>query len=74
MSPYYQLPPAQRATQRLADQFNADERLWQQLEPKRKLRRKLLRGLSQKALKRLDLMEFSKARPPLDCVGTLIEP
>jgi len=30
INPYYNLPPEQRATQRLVDQFNADERLWNQ--------------------------------------------
>ena len=33
MNPYYNLPPEQRATQQLVDQFNADERLWRKLEP-----------------------------------------
>ena len=40
MNPYSNLPPEQRATQRLVDQFNADERLWKKLEPKRAARRK----------------------------------
>ena len=34
MNPYYNLPPQQRAMQRLVDLFNADERLWKKLEPK----------------------------------------
>ena len=41
MNPYYNLPPEQRRTQRLVDQFNADEKLWKKLEPKRRARRKL---------------------------------
>ena len=32
------------------DQFNTDERLWKKLEPRRRLRRKLLRGASKKML------------------------
>jgi len=30
MNPYYNLPPEQRLTQRLVDQFNTDERLWEE--------------------------------------------
>jgi hypothetical protein len=74
MNPYYNLPPEQRMTQRLVDQFNADERLWKKLEPRRKARRKLRPSLSKKKLKRLDLAEFAKARPPQDCIGPWIEP
>ena len=69
MNPYYNLPPEQRMTQRLVDQFNADERLWKKLEPKRRARRKLRPRPSRKALKNLDLLDFAKARPPQDCVG-----
>lgn len=69
MNPYYNLPPEQRMTQRLVDQFNADERLWKKLEPKRRARRKVRRRPSRKGLKKLDLLEFAKARPPQDCVG-----
>jgi len=74
MNPYHNLPREQRVTQRLVDQFNADERLWEKLEPKRRLRRKLRPRLSRKKLKKLDLLEFEKARPPKECVGTWIEP
>ncbi len=70
MNPNYNLPPEQRPTQRLVEQFNADERLWKKLEPKRKLRHKLLRGLPKKKLNEMDLLEFAKARPPEDCIGT----
>ncbi len=42
-------------TQRLVDQFNADERLW-------------------KKLIKLDLLEFTKARPPQDGIGQLTLP
>jgi len=69
MNPYPNLPPEQKATQRVVDQFNADERLWKKLEPLRKARRKLRPRLSRKKLKKLDLAEFAKARPPQDCIG-----
>ncbi len=69
MNPDYNLPPEQRVTQRLVDQFNADERLWRKLEPRRRARRKLLSHLSEKQLKKLDLDEFARERPPLECVG-----
>jgi hypothetical protein len=74
MNPYYNLPPERRATQRLVDQFNADERLWEKLEPRRRARRKLLPCLSRKKRKKLDLQEFAMARPPQDCIGRWIEP
>jgi hypothetical protein len=73
MNPHYNLPPEQRVTQRLVDQFNADERLWKKLAPKRRARRKLRPRPSRKALKNLDLLEFAKARPPLECVGQWID-
>jgi hypothetical protein len=69
MNPYPNLPPGQRPIQKLVDQFNADERLWKKLEPKRKLRRSLLPRLSKKKAKELDLLEFSRARLPQDCIG-----
>ena len=69
MNPYYNLPPEQRATQRLVDQFNADERLWKTLDPARRARRKTRPRLSRKQSKALDLLEFAKARPPQDCIG-----
>jgi hypothetical protein len=74
LNPYYNLPPEQRATQRLVDQFNADERLWRKLEPKRRARRKLGPRRSRKNLKKLDLQEFAKAKPPQDCIGQWIAP
>ena len=73
MNAYFNLPPEQRATQRLVDQFNADARLWKKLEPRRRVRRKLLSRLSQKKLKELDLAEFAAARPPQECIGQWIE-
>jgi hypothetical protein len=56
------------------DHFNSDERLWKKLEPRRRARRKLRPPLSKKHLKKLDLLEFAKARPPQDCVGQCIKP
>jgi hypothetical protein len=73
MNPYHSLPPEQRFTQRLVDQFNADERLWKKLEPGRKARRKLRPRLSKKKLKKLNLAEFANARRPQDCVGQWIQ-
>lgn len=69
MNPYYNLPPEQRRTQRLVEQFNADEQLWKKLEPMRRARRKLRPRPSRKKLKKIDLLEFAKARPPQDCIG-----
>ena len=69
MNLYHNLPLEQRAAQRLVDQFNADEQLWEKLEPRRRARRKLRPRLAQKELRRLDLLEFAKAKPPTDCVG-----
>ena len=74
MNPYYNLPPEQRRTQRLVDQFNADEKLWKKLEPKRLARRKLPPRRSPKKLKNIDLLEFAKARPPQDAIGEWIKP
>ena len=75
MNPYYNLPAGQRFTQRLVDQFNADERLWKKLAPQRRARRKLLKKLaSRKMLKILNLLEFTRERPPIECVGHWVEP
>jgi hypothetical protein len=74
MSPYSNLPHEQRSTQGIIDQFNADERLWKKLEPRRRLRRRLRPHLSKKKLKSLDLAEFAQARPPLDCIGQPMKP
>jgi hypothetical protein len=73
MNPYYSLPPEQRFIQRLVDQFNANERLWKKLEPRRRARRKLRPLLSKKQLKKLDLLEFARARPSQDCIGQAIK-
>jgi len=74
MNPYYNLPPEQRPAQRLVDQFNADERLWKKLEPRRRAQRKLRPRRSRKKLKKIDLLEFARARPPQDCIGEWIGP
>jgi hypothetical protein len=74
MNPYYNLPPEQRMTQCLVDQFNSDEQLWKKLEPRRRARHKLCPKLSKKRLKALDLIEFAKARPPQDCIGQCAKP
>jgi hypothetical protein len=44
MISYFNLPSAQRRTQRIVDQFNAAEELWRSLETKRLRRRELLSG------------------------------
>ena len=70
MTPYYNVPPEQRFTQRLVDQFNADERLWKKLAPRRRARPKLLRLLvSRKMLKTPDVFEFAHEQPPQEGVG-----
>jgi hypothetical protein len=69
MKPYHNLPAEQRETQRLADQFNADERLWEKLAASRKLRRILKPGLSRKKHQKLDLAEFDAKRHPQSAVG-----
>lgn len=74
MNPYYNLPPEQRLSQRVVDQFNANERLWKKLAPRRRARRKLLRRfLSREMLKELDLLQFASERPPPDCVGEWVK-
>jgi hypothetical protein len=59
----------QQLTQHLADQFNADERLWANLGPLRRLRRLLHPAMSQRKRKKLDLADFARAQPPKDCIG-----
>ena len=60
MNPYYNLPPEQRTIQRFVDHFNADEKLWKKLEPKRRARRKLRPRRSRKRLKKIDLLTLSE--------------
>jgi len=74
MNPHHNLPTEQRPTQRLVDQFNADERLWKQLEPRRRSRRKIRPRLSRGKLKELALLEWAQGRPPGDCIGQWLQP
>ena len=75
MDPYYNLPGEQRLLQRLVDQFNSDEELWKKLKPRRRFRRKLPRRvLSEGQIKRLDLLEFARERPPEDCIPQTLNP
>lgn len=69
MNPYYNVPPEQRRVQQLVALFNADEEVWRSLERKRCRRRKLRPRISAKRRKRLDLLDFAKARPLQDCIG-----
>jgi hypothetical protein len=66
---YNNLSFQQHQVQRLADRFNADERLWRSLEGKRKRRRELGPRLPEKRHQQLDQLEFAKTRPPQDCIG-----
>ena len=68
LNPYHHLPHRQRDVQRIADLFNADEAHWRKLEPRRQLRRKILR-LTKKQHEALDRLEFAATRPLDDCVG-----
>ncbi len=74
MNLYYNFPPGQRRVQQLVALFNADEELWESLEGKRRLRRRVFPRLSPKIRKQLDLLDFAKARPLQDCVGLFEEP
>lgn len=68
-SSHLNLPANQRFTQRLADQSNADERLWERLAPLRRLRRLLHPGNDPETQKQQDLADFALAQPPKDCIG-----
>jgi hypothetical protein len=63
------LPAGQCCTQRLADQFNADERLWEKLAPLRRLRRLLRPHSDPEKQNRQDLADFARAQQPKDCIG-----
>ena len=63
------LPAGQQVVQTFADQFNTDERLWESLEPLRKLRQTLHPRMKARKRKELDLLDFAKAQAPKDCVG-----
>ena len=66
---YSNLPPEQHRVQRLVDQWNADEAVWRTLELGRRLRRSLHRKLTKDQHCELDLREFARAKPPVDCIG-----
>lgn len=74
MNLFYSLPPEQRRVQQVVARFNADEQLWESLEGKRRLRRRLLPRVPAKRRKQLDQLDFATARPPQDCVGLFEEP
>jgi hypothetical protein len=59
MNSYYNIPRHSAKAQRLIDRFNCDEAHWRSLENRRKLRRKLLKELTEKEHTQLVLMEFA---------------
>jgi hypothetical protein len=59
MNSYYNIPPAQRKAQRLIDCLNLDESHRRSFENRRKLRRELLKELTEKQHTQLVLMEFA---------------
>lgn len=63
------LPVGQRLTQQMADEFNADESLWENLAPLRKLRKLLHPKMSRRKRQQRDLVEFARHQPPKDCIG-----
>jgi len=70
---YWNLFQHQWYSQYLVDAFNADEMLWNKLEIKRKLRRRVC-SLTNEEYWTLDLLEFEAMRPLDDCIGTPIVP
>jgi hypothetical protein len=69
MNCYVNLSREQWRVQQIVDRFNADERLWSSLEPKRRRRCKLHPRISAEFRRQLDLLEFAAARPAQDCIG-----
>lgn len=69
MNPHRNIPPGQHRGQRFVDQFNIDEALRRRLEPCRRLRRAVRRWLTEAQHCELDLREFARAKPPVDCFG-----
>jgi hypothetical protein len=57
MNLYYNLPPEQRRNQQLVALFNTGDQLWESLEVRRRLRRRLFLRLSTKIRKQLDLLD-----------------
>jgi hypothetical protein len=74
MHRHYNLPSEQRETQRLVDQWNADEALWRRLALRRRRRRRFRSGLSEAQLRELDLREHAAERLPDDCIGRRLKP
>jgi hypothetical protein len=66
---YPNLPPEQHLVQSLVEQWNADERLWQKLALRRRLRCARRPNLTEAEHHNLDLGEFAAARPPTHCIG-----
>jgi hypothetical protein len=73
MNPYYNLAPEQRPIQRLLDQFNAAQRLWKKLEPKRRARRKLRPSPFPQETEELGTAGIRQARREQECIGQWIE-
>ncbi len=69
MKPYHNLPPGQRALQRLVDQFNVDESLWRRLETNRRSRRTRHLGPSRVQREILDFLDWVKGHPLAECIG-----
>jgi hypothetical protein len=63
ISPYAQF------TQRLINEFNADEAVWRKLAWKRRLHRLLRPKMSRKKRRQMDLADFAVSQPPKECVG-----
>ena len=63
------LPVGQQLTQQIADEFNADESLWESLAPLRKLRKLLYPKKGRRKRQQLDLAEFVRHQSPKDCIG-----
>ncbi len=68
MNFYRNIPCNQRFAQKLIDNFNEDEILWNRLEVRRKDRRKKL-NISEMLQRALDILEFESKRHPDDCIG-----
>ncbi len=68
---YWNLFQQQWYTQNLVDAFNADGVLWNELETRRKLRRRKC-SLGEEEHETLDLLEFEAMRPLDDCIGITI--
>jgi hypothetical protein len=74
MNPYYNVSREQRHVWQIVARFNAEEQLWECLEGKCRLRRRLFPRVSAKRQKQLNLLDFATARPPQDCVGLFEAP